>query len=89
MDNAGEHPVLIVHNDVASSVFFRYWEEEHVLDVGCRHDPPAPADRPHWSNPDLLSHFGADDCFRLMLTLRGVRVRNVGMKPEAGVPEIP
>ena len=59
---------------------FLYWEEEHVLDVGCHHDPPTLTDQPHWSNPDLLSHLGADDGFHLMLTLRGVRVRDVVMK---------
>ena len=63
---------------------FRYGEEEHVLDVGGRHDPSALADRPHWSNPDLLSYLGADNGLCLMLTLRGFMVREVGMKP---VPE--
>ena len=80
VDGAGEYPISIVHNHIASSVGFRYGEEEHVLDVGGRHDPSPLADRPHWPNPDLLSHFGADNGLRLMVTLRGVRVREVGME---------
>ena len=79
--SAGEHVVSVVHNDVASAVSLRYREEEHVLNVGRHPDPSALADLPHWSNPDLLSYFRADNRFGLMLTLRGIRVRDVGMKP--------
>ena len=83
MDLTGEHLSPIVSYHAASLVRLQDGKEECVLNVGGGHYTSTLAQRPCWSNPNLLLDLSADDGLSLVGIGGVARVGHIGMQAVA------
>ena len=84
VNDSSEHTIPVVGDNISVILRFHQGKEEHILDIGGRHDMPALAGWSRWPDPDLVASFRADDGLRGVLPLWSIGVRGVGAEP---VPE--